>query len=1500
MGVKNNKDIAIIGMSGRFPKSNNINEFWEHLINGDELSKFYSDKELIEKGVSQNEIENLNYIKVDSRIDNSNTFDFSFFGYTPDEAAAMDPQIRLFHEHAWLALENAGYNPLSYKGKIGLYASASDNLNWRINNLLLKNENISPFFLNQISNKNFLTTLISYKLNLRGPSYFIDTACSSSLTAVHVACRNLLLRECSMAIVGGVSVDSSTTIGYHYKKGGINSKDGHCRAFDHKSSGVISGEGIGLVVLKRLSDAIDSNDNIYAVIKSSSVNNDGKAKIGYTAPSIEGQFDCIKAAYGAAKISPDSISYIETHGTGTRLGDPIEIEALNKVFENYKNHTCAIGSVKNNLGHLDVAAGITGLIKTVLALKNKQIPPTINYEKPNHRINFNDGPFYVNTKLTKWVANDTPLRAGVSSFGIGGTNAHILLEENMDERKQEDSYNYKLLRFSARTEGSLERYTEKFLKYLKSDYSHNIADISYTLQKGRHDFMHRKFLVCDSKADAIMQIEQGKLLSSNLRDSTLKSNIVFMFPGQGSQYIDMCLDLYKNDNVFRSIMNDGFKLLENLSGENYEDIIYKSQINKDSEEKINKTIYAQPLLFLIEYALAKLLMAWGINPDFMIGHSLGEYSAACISNVFSFEEGLTLVYKRAALINSVDKGEMLAVSVSEAQILPFLNDDVSIAAINSPELLVISGTIQAMKEITKRLKNRDIAYMNLKASHAFHSKMMEPIKDKFKSCFENVLCSDMQIPIVSNLSGKPILSEEASSSNYWTKHLLETVNFSKGIEFLLKANDTVFIEIGPGNALTNLVKRNNRRLNLKNTSISVVRSAKKSVDDNKELLLALGTLWSKGIDVNWDKYYYGKTRYKVPIPTYSFDTPVFQSKVNPMNLLKHNNFIETKTNRRNVLDWFYLIEWKKSFISETSNIKILSNCFLIFLDNDEFSKALTDKLKIDGNDVIIVKKGSSYSKTENFEYEINPLRENDYELLFQDISINNKVFDQIIYCWGIGNSKINFESNDFKPRFQQANDVLLSLLKIYNNFRLEDYEKNIKLTVFSNLNHEILHGDSLNYNTASTSSMLRILSQENNKIKAFQIDVNVNETNTDLILNELKYNFSDLVIGYRGKQRWTQRYENIKLGTLKNETKVIKYGLYVITGGLGKIGYAFAKYLIETYEAKVILLGRSILPPSNEWDNILICEDYDLNIIEKIEKLKSLKDNVDYYQCDVSNFKSFSSVIENIEEKYNQINGVIHAAGVTNHNTFRFIKDVTNSVMEEHFKPKLNGLINLYKILYTKKVDFVWITSSLSTVLGGVTYMPYAAANGFMNSFVNANKNEISNWYCVNLDAISENNNKAINFKELMVVFERSFSFENNTEIIISVDSLGEKLEKDNTLLLKNVEPTGMITERPSMVVAYKDATSPTEKQLQIIWVDFFKLERIGIQDDFFDLGGDSLKAITIMKRISNVFGIEISIHSFYDKLSIEKIALEIDIMLNIISMEEKKNSSSDLNELKV
>ncbi|MFG6101409.1 SDR family NAD(P)-dependent oxidoreductase [Leptothoe sp. EHU-05/26/07-4] len=863
-------EVAVIGVSGRFPRSKNVESFWENLINGVELTSIFSNPG--SDGVASDKPSGP--VKVGAVLEDIELFDASFFGFNPREAETMDPQHRLFLECAWEALENAGYNSEVEERPIGVYAGVGMGTyllyNLSPNHNLIKSRGFLPTLVGV--DKDYLPTRVSYKLNLKGPSMSVGTACSSSLVAVHLACQGLLSGECDMALATGVAVKVPQTE-LTLSPGEIASPDGHCRAFDAKANGTIGGNGIGVVVLKRLEDAIADRDHIYAVVKGSAVNNDGAVKVGYTAPSEEGQARAIRAAQIMAEVEPETITYVEAHGTGTTLGDPIEVAALKRAFraDTDKKGYCALGSVKTNVGHLDAAAGIAGLIKTIFALDRKLLPPTLNFETPNPQIDFKDSPFYVNAELSKWEANGTPRRAGVSSFGFGGTNAHVILEEAPVLEVSSASRAKQLVLLSAKTSSALETLTANLATHLNHHPDLNLADVAYTLQMGRQEFSHRRMILAEDIEDlqkALATTPQRVI--TQFQDLTERS-VVFMFTGQGAQYLNMAQEIYQSEPVFRQVCDRCCDLLQPQLGLDLRQLLYPTAAEfEDAAQQLQQTAITQPALFVVEYALAQLWMSWGVHPVAMIGHSIGEYVAACLAGVFSLEDALAIVTVRGQLMQQLPPGSMLAVPLSEKEVHPLLGEALSLATINGATSCVVSGPTEAIEALQNRLSSAGVEGRRLHTSHAFHSQMMEPILEAFQEQVRQVDLTTPQIPYISNLTGTWITAQEATSPTYWAAHLRQTVRFADGLQVLLQRPNRLLLEVGPGRTLSKLAKQHPER-KPEQVVLTSLRHPQEKQSDVAFLLNTFGQLWLAGGSVNWSGFYAHEQRHRLPLPTYPFE-----------------------------------------------------------------------------------------------------------------------------------------------------------------------------------------------------------------------------------------------------------------------------------------------------------------------------------------------------------------------------------------------------------------------------------------------------------------------------------------------------------------------------------------------------------------------------------------------------------------------------------------------------
>jgi len=863
-------DIAVIGMSCRFPGADDPDEFWDNLLNGVDSVTAFSKEELLQSGVSEHLIDDEDYVPSAGIISDIDKVDAEFFGFSPMEASLLDPQQRVLLECAYRALENSGYTSLKFKGKIGVFTGVGFST-YLVENLLPNKKliNSTGIFPIQIANGNdFCSTRIAYKLNLNGPAISVNTACSTSLTATHLAVNSLLNGDCEIALAGGASIRSTQKEGYLYEDGNILSRDGKCRAFDKDAGGTVGGSGAGIVVLKKLRAAEGDNDNILAVIKGTGINNDGKNKIGFTAPGIEGQSNVIKEAQRKAGVSSDSITYVETHGTGTILGDPIEVSALKEAFKcNQTRENCYIGSVKSNIGHLDAAAGVAGIIKTVLALKNKTIPKSLHFTSPNPKLEIEDSCFKVAETKIKWDTNQLPRMSGVSSFGIGGTNVHVVLEEYNTKENLQSVSKAVLIPLSAKKNEAVIAQTDQLIDFIQNNDKISLIDLSYSLSARRAEYQFRKCVFGNSTSKILDQLKSGKEPVSSLKPG----KIVFMFTGQGAQYLEMARGLYDNFSFFADIMDRCSTILSDLAGFDIRDIIWS---NKFSSQLINSTQYTQPALFIIEFALAKLLIKFGINPDELIGHSIGEITSAAISEVFSLEDAITLIFWRSRLMEAQPRGSMLAISLPEFETKKHLGNDLSIAVINSKKQTVVSGNTESIKILNEKLTKQKIRSSIIQTSHAFHSHMMDGMLEPFKKKIENIEFHDPKIPFISNVTGKVITNKQAKSPQYWAEQIRNTVRFDEGISELLTSENSCFIEVGPASVLSNLTKQNSLR-NHSQHVFALQQRNQSAVHQYQDFLSTLAKLWENGVDIDWRIFFEGTNAKIISLPTYPFQRKKF-------------------------------------------------------------------------------------------------------------------------------------------------------------------------------------------------------------------------------------------------------------------------------------------------------------------------------------------------------------------------------------------------------------------------------------------------------------------------------------------------------------------------------------------------------------------------------------------------------------------------------------------------
>ncbi len=1477
-------EIAVIGMAGRFPGARNIHEFWENLEAGRESITMFTREELFAENFSPEMLSHPNFVGAKAIIDDIEYFDAAFFGYSEAEAKMLDPQIRLLHEAAWEALEDAGYTPESYSN-IGMYAGVNDNPQWRTNVFLLEPMSYAVPWLH-ISNKDHACTRVSYSLNLGGPSFNLDTQCSTSLVAIHLACQGLLAGECNLALAGGASLLLPHKSGYIYEEGSIFSPDGHCRAFDEQANGTVFGEGVGVVALKRLKDAIEDRDNIYAVVKGSAINNDGNNKLNYMAPSIERQSAVVKMACELAEVEPGSIGYVEAHGTATYIGDAIEVEGLKRAFGNLPSASCRIGSVKTNIGHTYSAAGVAGFTKTVLSLKKGQIPPTLHFETPNHRIDFDNAPFIVNDKLFAWSGNGRPRRAGVNSFGIGGTNAHVVLEEAPRYEVETNRPPTHLLLLSARTESALDQVSTRLADHLAANPAIYLADVAYTLLVGRRHFAHRKAIVSETVEGAIAALREPGTNRAATAQATSHPSVVFLFSGQGSQYVDMGRELYEKVPNFRKHIDACFDAIPKDSGQVLREILYPTDRVEPESEKINQTSATQPLLFVIEYALARLLMDWGIEPDMMIGHSVGEYTAACLAGVLSMADAMTLLQLRGKLMESCEPGRMLSVPLSEEDLVEYLSDSVELAAVNSPRLSVLSGDEDSLTRVQEALSRKQIDSTLLHTSHAFHSRMMEPILSAYEAAVQKIDFGKPAIPYISNLTGTWITEDQVRDPGYWAQHIRNPVRFHAGLTELLKKDGPVCVEVGPGNALSTFVRQHGHGRPMQVVT-NTLRHAQEKKDDLEVLLASVGKLWVAGVKPGQPKFYLEGECRRVSLPTYPFERKYFW-----IDFAAQDEILKTFAGeqRNKPENWFCVPSWRRTGQLRVTNSSRHSDArsYLVFSNQSKECVAVNKVLGKSFSGATTVIPGKAFDVADSGEITMDPASKEDYRALFAHLA-KTGIPEKILYMWCLGNPEIDRPDIAKKTTEEASFAALVYLTQaIHEVQQANEFEIFIIVDQFC----RVFGDETVDPQKALLLGPAYVIPQENPEIKCRILDVSdasffKNKTRVGKqIIAELGHATSDKIIAFRNGTRWTQSYEPVDAVPEDELSTVFRqHGTYVITGGLGKIGVAISEYLAENFSANLVLLGRTELPDRENWQDAGNSENDKIQSILRIEA-KGCK--VLALRADVGNTVEMRSALDKAEAEFGALHGVIHAAGIVEQIASQIpVSDLDCEDWQRQLHPKVQGTRVLDNVLADRELDFCLLISSISVVLGGLGLAAYAAGNAFLDGTVLKNREQKTRWLTINWDnwqmatddqgSLGAFNDLGMTTEEGQWTMAQSLAMADN-QVVVSTRDLNARIRQWVELRPQQEQSeedatNGEVQSRPSIGAEYVPPGSTSEAQLANIWKQLLQLDQVGVLDNFFELGGDSLKAMNLVSRVHKELGVRLPLVELFSKQTIRDLS---------------------------
>ena len=1400
--------IAIVGMAGRFPGAPDLHAFWRNIREGVEVLERFSDADLAAAGIPAAAAADPRYVRNGSALQNPESFDAAFFGITPREAQLMDPQQRVFLECAWAALENSGNTGTEPELSVGVYGGAGFN-SYLTSQLMHASDVVAAAGGYQVmlaNDKDFLCTRVSYKLDLRGPSVTVQTACSTSLVAVVMACRALARGECDLALAGGVSIGFPQRAGYLHQEGMILSPDGRCRPFDVKASGTRPSSGCGVVVLKRLDEALADGDTIHAVIRGAAMNNDGAAKAGYTAPSVDGQVDVIATAQALADVDARSVQYVEAHGTGTPLGDPIEVAALTQVFRAASADVgfCRLGSLKANLGHLDTAAGVASLIKASLVLSNRCLPPLVNFTAPNPQLGLLQSPFSASASAAAWEQSSHPRRAGVSSFGIGGTNAHVVLEEAPPLESRTASKGPHLLLLSARSASALEQMAKNLTDHLAAHPHLDLRDVEHTLQTGRRTFAHRRISVVSDKG--------ASLVSQSAVHEGGASNVVFLFSGQGSQHPRMGHGLYSTEPVYREVIDRCAELLKPHIEADLRDLMF----DEAAWARINETRFAQPALFATSLALAKFLESCGIRPSAMLGHSIGEYVAAHLAGVLSLEDALKVVAGRGRLMQSMAPGTMAAVHLAAGELRGRLLPQVEIAAVNAPDLCVISGSVDAVSAQLDALKAAGVESRALHTSHAFHSKMMEPALQDFGALMQSVSLKAPTIPYVSNLTGTWITPQQAQSARYYVDHLRNPVLFEAGVR-AVAASGAVLLEVGPGNVLATLA-----RLTLGRHVIQSLGRAQEPGNDAVHVREAVGRLWLQGANVDFRGLHAGHKPRKVPLPTYPFERVKFS--VTPTagaapRASEHQD------------DWFYTHSWVRD--DSTFDSAALDGTWIIVGDQGEMTHAVANAFANAGATPLVVSSGTA------------ALRKADEQTT------------GIVYLRDAAASS-HLDAYD-------------ALIAIGTGLSAIARQSGAQLLYVTTRAQTVLNEPVADPTVALASGPVKVLPTEvpGLHVRAVDLDPRDSAAAAANLVEEAAAIDGISESAWRDGIRWIRKLTRVSLPPADPERLPLqRRGVYLITGGTGGMGLSIAKWLAENYQARLLLTSRKGSAPAEAIREIeqaggsvrvakadaADCAAMSAAIQTSVREWGAINGVI--HAAGVSGSGGLAALKSPEESRATlapKVGGLQVLIEILGKEPLDFVA-LMSSVNSVAGTPGTVDYAGANAVLDA-------FPQSAARPAGWRRVMTFnwgAWKDVGMAAQLQVPASRRAQW-----EAFLA---KAIEPRAGVESFARGLASNRSRVVVASYDLLAQERAAEEQAGSPRT-PTPQAADTPSATTATVSGAAPgsIEAQVAAIWSDLLGIPQIGLDDDFFQLGGHSLLATRVLARLEEVLGARLSLRDIFE-----------------------------------
>jgi len=1477
-------EVAVIGMAGRFPGADDLPAFWRLLRGGVEAIRRFSPAELRAAGVPDDEIADPAYVPAFGAMNDVEHFDAAFFGYNPREAEALEPGHRIFLECCWEALENGGVDPARAPGPIGVFAGAG-NPYYTIDVVRARQElaaSIGEFQLDVGSGKDFVSTRASYKLDLRGPSVSVQTGCSTSLVAVHVAAQALLHGECDLALAGGAHVVVPNHTGYFYSHGGVASPDGHCRAYDADAAGTLAGSGVGVVLLKRLADAVRDGDPIRAVIKGSAVNNDGAQKVAFTAPSVAGQAAVIREALEAADVDPSTIRFVEGHGSGTDLGDPIEVAALTQAWRGWtdRRQFAALGSVKTNVGHLDTAAGITGFIKAVLALENRAVPPTVNFRTPNPKIDFASSPFYVSSRLEPWdTVDDTPRRAAVSSFGIGGTNAHVVLQEAPAARASHATRATQLLVLSAKTPAALDAATERLAAHLRQNPDQPLADVAWTLQAGRREHGFRRTLVVRHGEDAaaLLQARHPERIATAAVEDGHRS-VAFMFPGVGDQYPQMARGLYDSEPAFRADVDRCAEILRPLLGLDLREVLFpgeapaeappsagidlkamlgRAESTDPDAERLNRTELAQPAVFVIEYALAKLWMSWGIVPEAVIGHSLGEYAAACIAGIFSLEDALALVAERARLIGALPGGAMLALPLSAENAAEFLVEGTAIATVNAPELCVVAGPAEAMEQVRGRLADAGHVARTLAATHAFHSPMMDPVVAPVEALVRRMRLNAPKVPMASNVTGTWITADQATDPRYWARHTRETVRFDRGVAEVLRAPGRVLLEVGPGQTLSTFVRQRGDV-----GEVPVIPSIRYPYDrtpDAAFLLGALGRLWLAGVTPDWAGFHAGERVNRVPLPTYPWEKQRYW--IDAPKPGSTGSAGKARGGRRaDPADWLYVTSWRRTAAPRPA---FGDGRVLVFSDGSALSNGAVEALRAHGRQPLIVRPGDGFARTAEG-WGMRPSSKEDHRKLADALAPDAPA--TVLHLWGIGESAARGPVD------------VLTLADALGRAGTR-----LDLVAVTRGAAEVAGGEATDPAKAGLFGAAAAVRVEMPHVIARVVDVAVPETDAEARAMGARVAAEALAgaeraVALRGRHRWVRGFDAVRPAPVAAPV-AREGGVYLFIGGLRGRNELFASHLVRRYGARIVLIDPT-LPRVEGWEPVVRARPEGDPLRMQIEAARALQAagaEVRSVQVVPAEPEQVRAALREIEAAFGALHGVFYTPLIHMEQVREGVPEVRLGTWERRMGLLMAELRGVHAALAGHTLDFVLVESSLTAQLGGVAVVDEAATHAAIDAFAATTAEDATPWTSAAWDRWFPAGEAAAGYgmteAEAGAALEHLLTLAGEPHVLLSTGDVEARMEE----AADAPAPAFGSYARPELATEFHAPTTDVEEVIAAMWEELLGISPIGVHDDFFALGGHSLLATQIVSRCREQMGLELPLKAIFEAPTIARFAVLVE-----------------------